>query len=201
MQLNGTLNRKIFGNVSATLNLRVQANSSESRLGLPSLTLTLPETNPYSPFSGDVTLFRFADAAGPLLRRTSGRTGHGGLTLDSNIASWRWTLTANYDIGRTVTRTDTNADPAAIQTRLAAGDPTLNPFAPIGADLLVLAPEDRAESVSRSGDARSFPTAAVRLTAGGHATSRSAATRSTWEANRARGGPSCATSAVTAPPP
>ena len=154
MQLNGTLNRKILGNVSATFNLRVQANSSESRLGLPSLTLTLPETNPYSPFSGDVTLFRYADAAGPLLRRTRGRTGHGGLTLDSNIKSWRWTFTANYDIARTVTRTDTNADPAAIQARLAAGDPTLNPFAPIGDSLLVLAPEDRAESISRSGDAQ-----------------------------------------------
>ena len=51
MQLNGTLNRKILGNVSATFNLRVQANTSESRLGLPSLTLTLPDTNPYSPFS------------------------------------------------------------------------------------------------------------------------------------------------------
>jgi len=154
MQLNGTLNRKIFGNVSATFNLRVQANMSESRLGLPSLTLTLPETNPYSPFSDDVTLFRYADAAGPLLRRTRGRTGHGGLTLDSNIKSWRWTFTANYDIARTVTRTDTNADPAAIQARLLAGDPTLNPFAPIGESLLVLAPEDRAESISRSGDAQ-----------------------------------------------
>jgi iron complex outermembrane recepter protein len=154
MQLNGTLNRKILGNVTATLNLRVAANTSESRLGLPSLTLTLPETNPYSPFAEDVTLFRYADAAGPLLRRTRGRTGHGGLTLDSNIKSWRWTFTANYDIGRTVTRTDTNADPAAIQARLLAGDPTLNPFAPIGEGLLVLAPEDRAESISRSGDAQ-----------------------------------------------
>jgi iron complex outermembrane receptor protein len=154
MQLNGTLNRKVFGNVSATLNLRVQANTSESRLGLPSLALTLPDTNPYSPFSEDVTLFRYADAAGPLLRRTRGRTGHGGLTLDSNIKSWRWTFTANYDIARTVTRTDTNADPAAIQARLAAGDPTLNPFAPIADGLLLLAPEDRAESISRSGDAQ-----------------------------------------------
>jgi iron complex outermembrane receptor protein len=154
MQLNGTLNRKIFGNVSATFNARVQANTSESRLGLPSLTLTLPDTNPYSPFSDDVTLFRYADAAGPLLRQTRGRTGHGGLTLDSNIKAWRWTLTANYDIARTVTRTDTNADPAAIQARLAAGDPALNPFAPIGESLLALAPEDRSESTSRSGDAQ-----------------------------------------------
>jgi len=154
LQLNGTYNRKIFGNVSATLNLRVQANTSESRLGLPSLTLTLPDTNPFSPFSDDVTLFRYADAAGPLLRQTRGRTGHGGLTLDSNIKSWRWTFTANYDIARTVTRTDTNADPAAIQARLLAGDPTLNPFAPIGASLLALAPEDRSESISRSGDAQ-----------------------------------------------
>ena len=166
LTLNATINRRL-GRISATLNARFNANSSESRLGLPSLALTLPETNPFSPFSDDVTLFRYADAAGPLLRRTRGRTGHGGLTLDSNIGDWRWTFTSNYDLSRSVTRTDTNADPAAIQARLAAGEPSLNPFAPIGAGLLALAPEDRSESITRSGDAQIvFNGSPLRLPAG-----------------------------------
>jgi len=153
LTLGGAYNRS-FGNVSATVNARFGTTSSESRFGLPSLSLILPETNPYSPFSRDVGLFRYADAAGPLRSETRGRTVHGGLTLDSMPGSWRWNFTANYDWTRTVTRTDTNADPAAIQARLTAGDPTLNPFAAIGPGLLVLSPADRAESVSQSADAQ-----------------------------------------------
>jgi len=153
LTLNGTLHRTLFG-APTTLNARFGATSSESRLGLPSLTLLLPETNPFSPFAADAMLFRYADAAGPLLRGTRGRTAHGGLTMGGDISDWRWILTANYDVARTVTRTDTNADPAAIQARLGAGDATLNPFAPIGAGLLVLGPEDRSESRSRSADAQ-----------------------------------------------
>jgi iron complex outermembrane recepter protein len=153
LTLNATLNRTLFG-VSATFNARVGTTSSESRFGLPSLTLTLPGANPYSPFADDVSLFRYSDAAGPLLRETRGHTAHGGLTLAGDVAEWRWNFTANYDFSRTVTRTDTNADPAAIQVRLDAGDPALNPFAPVGPDLLVMNGRDRARSTSQSADAQ-----------------------------------------------
>ena len=154
LTLNATLNRTLLG-VSATFNARVGTTSSESRLGLPSLTLILPGANPYSPFADDVTLFRYSDAAGPLLRETRGRTAHGGLTLAGDVAEWRWTFTANYDFARSVTLTDSNADPAAIQARLDAGDPALNPFAPIGPDLLAHERrEDRARSTSQSADAQ-----------------------------------------------
>ena len=128
--------------------------TSESRLGLPSLTLTLPDTNPFSPFSQDVSLFRYADAGGALLRESETNTGHGGLTLDSNIGRWRWTFTANYDVVKSNTRTDTNLDPAAIQARLDANDPTLNPFGPLDPNLLVMRPQDRTQSTNRSGDAQ-----------------------------------------------
>jgi iron complex outermembrane receptor protein len=168
LTLNGTLSRTLFGNVAATVNLRFGTTSSESRFGLPSLALALPAANPFSPFSQDVSLFRYADALGPLRSESDGRTGHGGLTLDGAISrAWRFTVTANYDRARAVTRTDTNADPTALQARLAAGDPTLNPFAPIGADLLVLRPEDRAESNSESADAQAvFNGPLLRLPAG-----------------------------------
>ncbi len=151
--INGTYSRR-FGRVGATVNLRYNRNTSESRLGLPSLALQLPDTNPYSPFSQDVTLFRYADGLGPLLRESEVNTGHGGLTLDSNIGRWRWTFTANYDVVKSSTRTDTNLDPAAIQARLNANDPAFNPFAPLDTSLLVMRPQDRTESTNKSGDAQ-----------------------------------------------
>ena len=134
--------------------LRFNRSTSESRLGLPSLTLTLPDTNPFSPFSQDVSLLRYADALGPLLRQSETNTGHAGLTLDSTIGRWRWTFTANYDVVTTDTRTDTNLDPAVLQARLDANDPAFNPFAPLGSGLLTMRPQDRAESTNRSGDAQ-----------------------------------------------
>jgi iron complex outermembrane receptor protein len=167
INLNGTLNRTLFGNVSATVNARFGATSSESRLGLPSLALLLPETNPFSPFSRDVTLLRYSDAAGPLLRESDGTTWHGGLALNGDISTWRWTFTANYDLARTATVTDRGADPAGLQARLAAGDPAFNPFGPVGGDLLVLRPEDRARSTARSADAEAvFNGTLLRLPAG-----------------------------------
>jgi hypothetical protein len=153
INLNGTYSRR-FGRVGATINARYNRNTSESRLGLPSLALTLPDTNPYSPFSQDVSLFRYSDALGPLLRQSEVNTGHGGLTLDSNIGRWRWTFTANYDLVKSDTRTDTNLDPAAIQARLDANDPAFNPFASLDPNLLVMRPQDRAQSTNKSGDAQ-----------------------------------------------
>ena len=151
--INGTYSRR-FGRIGASINARFNRVTSESRLGLPSLTLTVPDGNPFSPFSQDVSLFRYADGAGPLLRESETNTGHAGLALDSNIGRWRWNFTANYDLVKTDTRTDTSLDPAAIQARLDANDPSFNPFAPLDPSLLVLRPEDRAQSTNKSGDAQ-----------------------------------------------
>ncbi|HTU10324.1 MAG TPA: TonB-dependent receptor [Allosphingosinicella sp.] len=153
LNLNGTYSRR-FGRIGASANLRFNRTTSESRLGLPSLALTLPAANPYSPFSDDVTLFRYSDAAGALLRESETNTYHGGVALDSTIGRWRWNFTANYDIVRSSTLTDTNADPTALQARLDAGDPAFNPFVPIDRTLLTLRPEDRTESTNKSGDAQ-----------------------------------------------
>ncbi len=151
--INGTYSRR-FGRVGATVNARFNRVNNESRLGLPSLSLTLPDTNPFSPFSQDVSLFRYSDAGGALLRQSETNTGHGGLTLDSTIGRWRWTFTANYDVVKSNTRTDTNLDPSAIQARLDANDPARNPFGPLDASLLVMRPQDRTRSTNTSGDAQ-----------------------------------------------
>jgi hypothetical protein len=151
--INGTYSRR-FGRIGASANARFNRTRSESRFGLPSLTLGLPDTNPYSPFSQDVTLFRYADGPGPLMREIETNTYHGGLALDSTIGRWRWTFTANYDLTKSDTLTDTNLDPAAIQARLDANDPALNPFGPLDVGLLTMRPQDRSHSTNSSGDAQ-----------------------------------------------
>ncbi|HWT12481.1 MAG TPA: TonB-dependent receptor, partial [Allosphingosinicella sp.] len=167
LALNGSLNRTLFGDVSATFNASLELSDSESRLGLPSATLVLPASNPFSPFGSDVTLFRLADSAGPLTRRSTGRTGHLGLSMNGDIAPWRWSFTANYDQIRNISHIDTGIDPAALQARIDAGDPAANPFAPLGPDFVAARPADRSRSTSRTADAQAVLNGPVlRLPAG-----------------------------------
>ena len=63
---NGVYARSIFGNVSATLNGRIDYTDSTDDLGLPGVTLTVPADNPFSPFSDAVTLSRYVDLGNPL---------------------------------------------------------------------------------------------------------------------------------------
>ena len=167
VELGGTINRFVFGDLSATLNARLELSESESRLGLPTVTLIVPEGNPFSPFGRDVTLFRLHDASGPLTRRSSARTGHLGLTLNGDLQPWRWTFTANLDQIRNVTRTDTGLDPAALQARTDAGDPAVNPFGGFPEGLLAARPDDRSRATGISADAQAvFNGPLVRLPAG-----------------------------------
>ncbi|MDT9598162.1 TonB-dependent receptor [Sphingosinicella rhizophila] len=127
---NGTYSRS-FGSVSATINARFEATDTASRLGLPSSSLLIPGGHPYSPFASDVLLHLYFDAAGPLMREAKSRTSHFGLSANGAIAPWRWSFIANYDkdVDRIVT--DRGLDLADVQARIAAGDPSLNPFAPL----------------------------------------------------------------------
>ena len=148
---NAVLNRTVFGNVSVTVNGRVGVTDSVSRLGLPGTRLTLPADNPFSPFANDVELDRYSDQFGALDQRVRGLTGHLGLTLNRDIAHWRLSFTGTYDRSQTRTLTDSGLDTTALQAALDAGDPTLNPFGVLPADLLTMRGRDRATATSDSG--------------------------------------------------
>jgi hypothetical protein len=68
LSLGATLNREI-GTVSATISGRFEASDSEARLGLAGATLNIPADNPFSPLASPSTLYRYAQASGPLLRQ------------------------------------------------------------------------------------------------------------------------------------
>lgn len=82
LQLAGTLNRSIFGDVSATVNGRIDVNSSVGRLGF------------------------LAEGERPLTRESDSRTAHVGVALNGNLQPWRWSLTGNYDNVLSTSETD-----------------------------------------------------------------------------------------------
>jgi iron complex outermembrane recepter protein len=84
--LNGTINRPVKKNISATLNGRFQWDGGTSSLGaiLP-VGMTIPK---------------------PLVRKTDTISGHVGFALNGALAKWQWTLTSNYDINHAVSLTD-----------------------------------------------------------------------------------------------
>jgi hypothetical protein len=85
-QINGTINRNILNDVSATLNGSFTATDSRSLFGLPDGTTD--------------------DDVPALARDTETRSGRIGTVLNGRIAPWRWTLTGSYDRSETTTLTD-----------------------------------------------------------------------------------------------
>jgi iron complex outermembrane receptor protein len=86
LQLNGTLNRAVSDDVSATLNGSFDINSSTALLGLPRPALTPPA----------------------LRRESDSRAGHVGLSLNGTLAPWQWSFTGNLDRNASETETQTS---------------------------------------------------------------------------------------------
>ncbi|HZF95639.1 MAG TPA: TonB-dependent receptor plug domain-containing protein, partial [Allosphingosinicella sp.] len=85
LQLAGTINRGVFGNVSATANARLDLNASRARLGF------------------------FEAGAPPLTRDSDSRTAHLGIAMNGDVQPWRWSLTGNYDNVLSTSSTETAA--------------------------------------------------------------------------------------------
>lgn len=151
LDLNGVYALNLFGTVAATFNASLNLTDSDSLRGLPGASLSLPGSNPFSPFGGGVTLLRYLGDR-PLTQGSDGSTGHLGFTLDRDLAGWRASLTGNYDRAITNTRTVRGIDVTDLQAALLAGDPGLNPFGTIPAALLGTQLVDRARAKTDSGD-------------------------------------------------
>lgn len=93
LSLGGTVNRTILGDVSATLNGRVEANRTESFIGLP-------------PEGGETALTRVTDS----------RTAHAGVALNGDVQPFRWSFTGNFDRGHSESVIETGAAPTTSET-------------------------------------------------------------------------------------
>ncbi|WP_448662585.1 TonB-dependent receptor [Sphingomonas sp. CJ20] len=153
--LNGVYSRNLNAKLTATFNARIEASQSRALLGLPTLTLTVPATNDYSPFVNDVTLYRAFGDLLPMARTNHSFTTHAGGSLNGDglpwSNDWRWSVTGNYDRVTTRSTTDTGIDPAPIQSLIDANVASLNPFGPIDTNLIQPSLRDRARSTSSVG--------------------------------------------------
>ncbi|WP_426169788.1 TonB-dependent receptor [Sandarakinorhabdus sp. DWP1-3-1] len=148
LSLAGSYATSVFGDIAATFSGGLTATRTESRVGLPGVTLTLPAGSPFSPFAGNVGLFRYGPDA--LVQANDSWTGRAGLALNGSVARWQWTLTGNYNHAESDTLTDRGIDVTGAQARILAGDPTLNPYGPTALDGGLL--RDRARTNTDNGD-------------------------------------------------
>ncbi len=125
---NATYARSI-GKVSATINGTLGTTSSDSLLGLPTVALTLPAGNPFSPFANTVVVDRALTGDYlPLAQHGSTVAAHFGTVLNGTVGTWQWSVTGAYDHSEAKTFTDTGLDASAFQARLLGNDRTANPF-------------------------------------------------------------------------
>lgn len=146
----GTMKRDINGTTQGTISGSLENTSSHSFNGLPGVILTLPDGNPYSPFSDDVRVYRYLDDAASMDRESDVLTGRIAGVLDGYIGEdWRWTFTGSYDRVESDTLTGRGYAITPFQTRLTANDPTANPFGAIGPADFTAQPDDTSSSVSQ----------------------------------------------------
>jgi len=147
----GSFSRDLNETTKGTVSISLEDTSSQSFLGLPGLTLTLPGANPYSPFTNDALLYRYIDAPEVMTRDTDALNGKAAALLDGYLGEWRYSVTGTYDRAESESTTGRGFNAAAIQTRLNAGDPTLNPFGDLPREQLT-ALTDTSRSVTSGGN-------------------------------------------------
>lgn len=132
---------KVLGPQSnLSLNASYETQDQQSLNGLPSATLTLPATSPFSPFNQNVALNRYFLSPRALERTSQSNNLQFGAGINTKIGDWQLGVTADYQLADTETRSFTGIDSTALQTALLAG--SANPFsAGFGQELLFAAPD------------------------------------------------------------
>jgi hypothetical protein len=102
LSVGGTINRTIFDDVSATLNARIDANSSLGFIGLPA-----------------------SGIAPALTRDTQSTTAHVGVALNGTIQPFRWAFTGNFDRSHSESVIETGTVPTTSETFTQVGNAEL----------------------------------------------------------------------------
>jgi iron complex outermembrane recepter protein len=144
---NAVLSHELPMGISGTFNATLGASTSDALQGLPGASLTVPDGNPFSPFTQAVQVDRYFND--PLAQSTTGWTAHLGSTLNRDVGKWRLSLTDAYDYSNSQTNTDTGVDTALLQAKLNALSSSLNPFGAISGSQLVML-ENRANAQSHA---------------------------------------------------
>lgn len=146
--INGSYSRSVAPQTNFSLNANYRLDNSVSLLGLPTASLILPGSSPFSPTASDIVINRAFASPRPLERESVTHTGNFGFSFNSLLGGWRWALSGDYSRTDQTVLTFRNADFSALQAGLTAG--TVNPFADGFGDDLVFSPPERAESLNRN---------------------------------------------------
>lgn len=111
-----------------TLSAGLDISDTASLQGLGGVSLNIPETSSFNPFTEDITVYRYADELGALTRQTDQVSGNLSLTANRQTARWLTTITANARFSSTDTETDRRVDLGNLQDLVSAGDVTVNPY-------------------------------------------------------------------------
>lgn len=162
-----SFNRKLSSDIQATFTARYALNDGTSVVGLPSLLLSVPGANPFSPFTNDVLLYAAPDALGPLRAQQHREETQLRVVFNGTFSKWNWFATLSRTEAKSRARTDAGYDAAPLQTLLDSGSLSFNPFAPIAAGELTRLPQTVSTSANRDTSAEFVLTGPVaRLPAG-----------------------------------
>ncbi|MEI9928678.1 MAG: TonB-dependent receptor [Sphingomonas sp.] len=158
------LANRIGKTLAGSISLSAEQSRDRTLWGPADVILTVPGTNPYSPFASPVLLYRYLTEA-PLLRhRETVTTLHAGATLRGAIAGWRWDFTGALDQKQTDSRSERGIDTGVANAAIAAG---ANSFAPLDPALLTNRLIDRSKQRTRTAEFKMVVTnTPIRLPAG-----------------------------------
>ncbi|WP_373488297.1 TonB-dependent receptor, partial [Blastomonas sp.] len=129
IQANATYTRNFGPGTNAQINATYTNTATTSLLGLNTGALTIPASNPFSPFSNDVSLLTaFSDPR--TLTRTVDTDNYAlGFNINGELpASWKWSLTGDYNRTDTLTTIDRAADLSGLQAAISSPTGAINPF-------------------------------------------------------------------------
>jgi iron complex outermembrane recepter protein len=148
--VNGNMQRQLPKRASLSITAYINRNESSSLTGASSNLLHVPASSPYSPFDNDVGVARYLGA--PLRQETVYTYAYLSSSFNMQLGKWRLLSDASSNWNKTVTDSERRVDTTALQAGIDAG--TVNPFAPIPADLQDDILSDRARSRSNTLSAR-----------------------------------------------
>jgi hypothetical protein len=136
-----------IGSLSGSLDLSAEQTTETAMSGPAAVTLTVPASNPYSPFASTVLLHRYLTEAGVLHTRQTTTTLHGGSTLRGAVSGWLWDWTASIDQKLIGGFSENGIDLSPANAAIAAG---ADPFVPLDPSLLSDRLVDRAHLLTRT---------------------------------------------------
>jgi iron complex outermembrane receptor protein len=122
-----------LGAVLGSLSLSAEQSRNRTMAGPAAAKLLVPETNPFSPFSGPVLLHRYLTETDPLRLDQTTTTLHAGGALQGVTSGWHWDFTTVLDQQLVKGSSERGIDLTAANAAIASG---ANPFAPLDASLL-----------------------------------------------------------------